>query len=221
MFTRSWNISRMSKCASLTVALLVAVVLAAAPSARAADTYDLDQTHFSIVFSVSHMNMSYTYGMFRVANAQVILDKENPANSRFTMTIKADSIDTNSAQRDSHLKGADFFDVASYPDITFVSNSVALDNRPGQPGIVYQVTGDLTMHGVTRPLTLPIQLLGEGPAPDGKQHAGFLTQTELKRSEFGMSKFVDNNMVGDAIGITVSFEGVKQDGAAAPAPPNR
>lgn len=190
-----------------------AVVLAlfAAPRARAADTYDLDQTHFSIVFSVSHMNISYTYGMFRVANAQVILDKENPANNKFTMTIKAESIDTNNQQRDGHLKGPDFFDVQSYPDITFVSSSVVLDTRTGQPGIVYQVTGDLTMHGVTKSITLPIQMLGEAQPPNGgSPHAGFLTQTELKRSEFGMSKFVEGNMVGDAIGITVSFEGVKQ-----------
>jgi polyisoprenoid-binding protein YceI len=186
------------------------LALLAAPAARAADTYELDQTHFSIVFSVSHMNISYTYGFFRVANAQVILDKENPANNKFTMTIKADSIDTNSQQRDGHLKGPDFFDVQSFPEITFVSQTVALDSRPGQPGIVYQVTGDLTMHGVTKSITLPIQMLGEAQAPDQKTHAGFLTQTELKRSEFGMSKFVEGNMVGDAIGITVSFEGIKQ-----------
>lgn len=186
------------------------LALLAAPAARAADTFDLDQTHFSIVFSVSHMNISYTYGIFRAASAQVILDKENPANNKFTMTIKADSIDTNSTQRDGHLKGPDFFDVQSYPVITFVSQTVVLNSQPGQPGIVYQVTGDLTMHGVTKSITLPIQMLGEAKMPDGSTHAGFLTQTELKRSEFGMTKFVEGNMVGDAIGITVSFEGIKQ-----------
>jgi len=188
----------------------VVLALLAAPAVRAADTFNLDQTHFSIVFSVSHMNISYTYGMFRGANAQVVVDKENPANSSFTMTIKADSIDTNNTQRDGHLKGPDFFDVQSYPDITFKSSTVALDTRAGQGNIVYQVTGDLTMHGVTKSITLPIQMLGEAQMPDGSTHAGFLTQTELKRSEFGISKFVENNMVGDAIGITVSFEGVKQ-----------
>ena len=134
------------------------------------------------------MNMSYTYGMFRQAQARVTLDRENPANSKFQFTIKTDSIDTNNAQRDTHLKGPDFFDVVSFPDITFESTTVVLDNRP-QQGIVYQVTGDLTMHGVTRQITLPIQLLGEGPSLDGKPHAGFLTQTELKRSEFGMTKY--------------------------------
>lgn len=191
------------------LATLIALVAATAPAARAADTFALDQTHFSVVFSVSHMNMSYTYGFFRQADARVVLDRENPANSTFELTIKADSIDTNNAQRDGHLKGPDFFDTASFPDITFKSTTVVLDSRP-QQGIVYQVTGDLTMHGVKRQITLPIQLLGEGPSLDKTHHAGFLMQTELKRSEFGMTKFVAENVVGDAIGVTVSFEGVKQ-----------
>jgi polyisoprenoid-binding protein YceI len=198
-------------------ASLVLALAAAAPTARAADVFDLDQSHFSIVFSVSHMNMSYTYGMFRQAQGRVVLDRENPAASQFQLTINADSIDTNNAGRDKHLKGPDFFDVASFPTITFESTTVVLDNR-AQQGIVYQVTGNLTMHGVTRQITLPIQMLGEGPSLDGKPHAGFLTQTELKRSDFGMTKFLENNTVGDAVGITVSFEGIKQEAGAAPAP---
>ena len=211
--------NRLSKQA----AVVLALVLAAAPAARAADVYDLDQTHFSIVFSVSHMNMSYTYGMFRQANAQVVLDRENPANTQFRVTIKADSIDTNNQGRDTHLKSPDFFDTASFPEITFASTAVVLDTRPDQPGINYQVTGDLTMHGVTRQVVLPIRLLGEGPSLDGKPHAGFLTQTELKRSEFGVGggRFADSNLVGDAIAITVSFEAIKQDAAAAPPPQQR
>lgn len=201
-----------------TLTLVLAATVLAVPAARAADVYTLDPTHFSVVFSVSHMNMSYTYGIFRQAGAQVVLDRENPANSQFRMTIKADSVDTNNADRDTHLKGPDFFDTASFPEITFESTSVVLDTRPGQPGINYQVTGNLTMHGVSQAVTLPVRLLGEGPSLDGKVHAGFLTQTELKRSEFGMTKFVAEKVVGDAIGITVSFEGVKQDAGAAPPP---
>jgi polyisoprenoid-binding protein YceI len=189
-------------------------VTATAPSVQAADIYDLDQSHFSVVFSVSHMNMSYTYGIFRQAQARVTLDHENPSATQFQMTINAESIDTNNEGRDKHLKGPDFFDVATNPAITFLSTTVVPVNEPKR--IVYQVTGNLTMHGVTRQVTLPIELLGEGPGPDGKPHAGFLSQTELKRSDFGMSKFLENNMVGDAIGITVSFEGIKQEAGAAP-----
>jgi polyisoprenoid-binding protein YceI len=197
---------------------LVASLLAAPAVKAAPQNFELDQQHFSIVFSVSHMNMSYTYGMFRQAQARVALDRENPSATQFQMSINADSIDTNNAARDKHLKGPDFFDVAQYPAITFESTRVVLDNRP-QQGIVYQVTGNLTMHGVTQQVTLPVQLLGQGPGPGGQgQHAGFLTQTELKRSEFGVGggRFADTNMLGDAIGITVSFEAIREDGAAPP-----
>lgn len=78
--------------------------------------------------------------------------------------------------------------------------------------MVFQVTGNLTMHGVTKQITLPVQLLGEGISLDKKPHAGFLTQTELKRNDFGVgaARFADSNTVGDAIGITVSFEGIKR-----------
>ena len=209
MNTRLWT----------SIALALVLLVAVAPTAPAADVYDLDQSHFSIVFSVSHMNMSYTYGFFRQAQARVVLDRENPSATQFQMSINADSIDTNNPQRDTHLKGPDFFDVASFPAITFESTTVVLDSRP-QQGIVYQVTGNFTIHGVTRQVTLPIQLLGEGAGPDGKPHAGFLTQTELKRSDFGVGagRFADSSMVGDAIGITVSFEGIQQDAGAATPP---
>ena len=114
------------------------------------------------------------------------------------MTINADSIDTNNAERDTHLKGPDFFDVGTVSRRSRSRARPSSSTTGPQQGIVYQVTGNLTMHGVTRQVTLPIQLLGEGPGPDGKPHAGFLTQTELKRSDFGMTKFLENNMVGDA-----------------------
>jgi polyisoprenoid-binding protein YceI len=139
----------------------------------------------SIVFSVSHAQLSYTYGFFRKAAGAYILDKSNPANCRFRLTIDTDSLDTNHAERDKHLRSADFFDVQRFPSIDFESTScTAVRGQDG--GIVYQVTGNMTIHGVT--------------------------QIELKRSDFGMTNLL--NMVGDAIGITVSFEGMLQEGAA-------
>ena len=204
MNTRPW----------LCAAVAAALVSTTAPFARAQEVFDLDPAHFSIVFSVSHNNMSYTYGMFRQAQGRVVLDRTDPARCQFQLTINADSIDTNNVQRDNHLKSPDFLNAAQFPTITFASTACSLDNQQGM--VKYLVTGNLTMHGVTRQVTLPIELLGEGPGPDGKPHAGFLSQTELKRSDFGMSKFLENNMVGDAIGITVSFEGIKQEAGAAP-----
>jgi len=91
----------------------------------------------------------------------------------------------------------------------------SLDNQQGK--VIYLVTGNLTMHGVTRQVTIPIQLLGEGPGAGGRgNNAGFLTHADLKRSEFGMNNLL--NVVGDAIGIAVSFEAIRQEGRAAPPP---
>ena len=203
----------MKTYANILAAATLMLSLAAAPAARAAaEVYELDQAHFSIVFSVSHMNMSYTYGMFKQAQGRFILDRQDPAACQFQLTINADSIDTNHGGRDGHLKGPDFLDVVQFPQITFQSTSCTLDSRQ-QGKIVYLVTGNITLHGVTREVTLPLEMLGEGPGPGGRgYHVGFVTQFELKRSEFGMTNLL--NMVGDAVGITVSFEGIRQDGAA-------
>ena len=198
------------------VALVTAASLAAiTSSARAQEVFDLDQSHFSIVFSISHNNMSYTYGMFRQAEGRVVLDRANPAGCQFQLTINADSIDTNHAQRDQHLKSPDFLNVAQFPAITFESTACNLDNQQG--AVKYLVTGNLTMHGATRQVTLPVQMLGEGPGAGGRGYsAGFITQVELKRSDFGMSNLI--NMVGDAVGITVSFEAIRQEGRGATPP---
>jgi polyisoprenoid-binding protein YceI len=196
-----------------TAALFLFAASYSAP-ARAAETYDLDTSHMSIVFSCSHMNMSYTYGIFKQAQGRFMLDRTNPAGCKFQMTIDANSIDTNQPQRDQHLKSPDFFNVAQFPSITFDSTSVTQSGS--QQGVVYQVTGNLTMHGVTQQIVLPMQMLGEGKSPDGSYHAGFMTQFTLKRSDFGMDKLL--NMVGDPIGVTVSFEGKRMEGDAAGAP---
>jgi polyisoprenoid-binding protein YceI len=192
------------------------VLLAASYStpARAVEMYDLDTSHMSIVFSCSHMNMSYTYGIFRKAQGRFILDRTNPAGCKFQMVIDASSIDTNQPDRDTHLKSPDFFNAAQFPSITFDSTSVTQGGS--QQGVVYQVTGNITMHGVTQQIVLPLQMLGEGKSPDGSYHAGFMTQFTLKRSDFGMDKLL--NMVGDPIGVTVSFEGKRAEGDAGAAP---
>jgi polyisoprenoid-binding protein YceI len=195
---------------SVAAAVLIAAIT---PAAKAQEVFSLGPAHFSIVFSIAHNNMSYTYGMFRQAQGQVVLDRANPAATQFQLTINADSIDTNNAQRDQHLKSPDFLNVAQFPTITFQSTSCTLDNQPNM--VKYMVTGNLTMHGVTREITLPIQMLGEGPGAGGRGYnAGFITQVELKRTDFGMSNLT--NVVGDAVGITVSFETIRQDGTAPP-----
>lgn len=196
--------------------LVCAFVGVAAPPASA-QVYVIDPEHTSVVFSCGHGSLSYTYGMFSKAQGDYVLDKTNPANCRFRFSIDANSLTTNNQERDTHLKSPDFFNTREFPTITFVSTRCAQANHP-QGGVAYNVTGNLTMHGVTREITVPVQMLGEGVGVSGKdQRTGFFAHTELKRSDFGMGNLL--NIVGDAVGATISFEGVLQNpqGGAAPA----
>jgi polyisoprenoid-binding protein YceI len=182
----------------------------------AADIYTIDPAHTSVVFSVGHAGLSYTYGFFRQTAGSYILDA-NPANCRFQFTIQTNSLDTNHAKRDEHLRGPDFFNVQQYPTITFESTGCTRSDTP-EGAAVYQVTGNLTVHGVTRPVTVALRLLAEGKGPYGDPRTGFLCQTELKRSDYDMTNLLENNLVGDAVSITISFEGVKQQAGAAQRP---
>ena len=199
--------------------LAILTFLCTSSAILAADFYKIDSEHTSVVFSTAHNGLSYTYGMFRDVSGQYVLDKTNPNNSQFQMLIRADSLDTNNAERDKHLRSGDFFDVQQFPNITFESTRCEFTNT--QDGMIYKVTGNLTIHGVPRQVTLNLRQLGEGPGANGKdRRTGFLCQLELKRSDFKMSNLLERNLVGDAVGITVSFEGILQQGQPA-APPAR
>jgi polyisoprenoid-binding protein YceI len=192
---------------------VLACLMAPTTAAAAPEMYAVDPTHTSIVFSVSHMSLSYTYGFFRKVAGEYILDKADPAACRFRFAIQTDSLDTNLPDRDNHLKSPDFFNVQEFPTITFESTSCAKANTP-DGSIVYNVTGNLTIHGVTQKVTLPVRMLGEGQGAFKDQRTGFLSNVTIKRSDFGMTNRLD--MVGDAVAVTISFEGVRQDGAGAP-----
>jgi polyisoprenoid-binding protein YceI len=139
-----------------------------------------------------------------------LIDESNPANCRFQLIIDASSLDTNNAKRDEHLRSPDFFNVQQFPLIKF--DSTKCSQVATQDGsVAFQVTGDLTMHGQTRQITIPaLRMLGSGTGPYGDQRTGFLCQIELKRSDFGMNNLLDKNLVGNAVGITISFEGTLQ-----------
>ena len=162
------------------------------------------------MFSVAHSGLSYVYGFFRESSGTYMLDKTTPANSRFRLAVKAASLDTNDAKRDDHLRSPDFFSVQQFPDITFETTQCAVTTTQ-DGGVLYQLTGDLTIHGQTRKINVPLRMLGEGPGPYNDHRTGFLCQIELKRSDFGMSNLIEKNLVGDAVGITVSFEGKLQE----------
>jgi len=180
----------------------------------AAETYQVDASHTSVLFSVGHLQpvVSYTYGFFRSFQGQFVLDRANPAGCQFQLTINTESLDTNDSKRDQHLLGPDFFNARQFPTITFESTSCALASA--DPA-TYNVSGTMTVLGQTRQVTLPVRFVGEGPGPMGNHRAGFLSQFTIKRSDFGMTNML--NMVGDAVGVTVSMEGIRQsDTALAP-----
>jgi polyisoprenoid-binding protein YceI len=181
------------------VAMVVGVV--AAP-ARAADNYAVDGMHAGIYFKISHLGLSSVFGRFNDFSGNFTIDPDDASKCTFTMNIKAESIDTGNRKRDDHLRSPDFFNVKQFPTLTFKSTSV----KAGKDG--YQVTGDLTMHGVTRPVTFALAGGKKAEFPKGVQRTGFSTEFTIKRSDFEVNKFLE--AVGDEVRIAISFEGTKQ-----------
>jgi polyisoprenoid-binding protein YceI len=181
---------------------LFAVLLLPA-SARAADQYKIDGIHSAVVFRIKHLNVGYAYGRFNDIAGVVVIDEQNPAGCAFDIQVKSDSIDTANAKRDGHLRSTDFLNTKEFPTISFKSKEVKLAKAN-----TYEVTGDLTFHGVTKPLTIQLQRVGSGADPFGGYRTGFETNFTIRRSEFGMSGM--QNALSDDIWLLVSFEAVKQ-----------
>jgi polyisoprenoid-binding protein YceI len=182
---------------SLALVVLAAALLAA--PLRAADTYKVDPVHSTVIFRINHLGTSWVYGRFDDVAGTFSVDDKTPS---FDFTVNADSVDTNNKQRDTHLKSADFFSVKEFPTITFKSTSVSSTGEKK-----FDVTGDLTLHGVTKSITVPLEFVGAAETRMGSR-AGYEAHFNVKRSDYGMDKMV--GMVGDDVYLTVSFEGVKQ-----------
>ena len=170
----------------------------AAPSVRAGD-YRLDKSHAKILWSVSHFGFSTYTGEFTDFDASLTLDPANPARSRLTATIATPSVATHNDALDTHLRSADFFDAAAHPTATFVSTEV----HPTGPRTA-DVTGNFTMRGVTRPLTLAVTFNAAGNNMAGTYTAGFSATGTIRRSEYGMTYAVP--AVGDDIELRISGE---------------
>jgi polyisoprenoid-binding protein YceI len=187
----------------LASSLLTALSLfGAALPTRAAEDYAVDPMHACVNFKISHLGLSWVHGRFDRFAGGFTLDADDPGRSSFVMTINADSVDTNMQKRDDHLRSPDFFNAKQFPTITFKSTSV----KAVPDG--YQVTGDLNLHGVSRPVTLGLMGGRKAEFPKGVQRTGFSGELLLKRSEFGMDKL--SPAVGDEVYIAVSFEGTKK-----------
>jgi polyisoprenoid-binding protein YceI len=199
--------------------LSIVTLLLISPAALAADFYQLDPDHTSVIFGCAHAGLSFTYGFFRTVSGQYVIDEANPANCKFQLVIKTDSLDTNNAERDTHLRSPDFFDAKQYPEITFESKQC--DRVQTQDGsVVYKLLGDLNMHGVTKRIQLNLRMLAKKPGATGTDmRTGFLCSVELNRTDFGMSNLTEQDKVGKAVAVTVSFEGALQNPAGGAARP--
>jgi len=184
----------------------LAALLAATP--LVADTWTVDKTHSEANFRVRHM-VSKVSGKFDDINGTVTGDLARPGNASVEFTIKTASVDTGTPDRDKHLRSADFFDAEKYPEITFKSTSI----KPSKQKNVYDVTGHLTMRGVTKQITLPVEYLGAVKDPWGNDKAGFSTSTTLNRKDYGINwnKTLDSGgvLVSDEVEVTINLEMAK------------
>jgi polyisoprenoid-binding protein YceI len=158
-------------------------------------TYAIDPTHSRIGFVARHAMVTKVRGSFNEFDGSGFFDEEDPSQSTLQLTIKAASIDTRNADRDAHLRSNDFFDMETYPEITFASTDVHQVD-----GEHYRVTGDLTIKGVTRPVTVDFEYTGAAVDPYGNRRIGFEGQTTVNRKDWG----VNWNAVLDAGGVLVS-----------------
>ena len=183
---------------TLAVALVSAFVL----SANAADTFKVDSVHSFVLFSVQHVGIANTYGRFNDITGTVVFDKDNPSKSSVELSVPIESLDTHNSIRDRSLKSPDFFNAKQFPTMTFKSTKVE------GSGDMLKVSGDLTIRGVTKPLTVDFKKGGEGKGVFGEVRGGGETRFTIKRSDFGMN--FQQGAVGDEVTIILSLEGVKK-----------
>jgi polyisoprenoid-binding protein YceI len=168
-------------------------------------TWDIDATHSTVGFSVRHMMVSKVRGYFRDFSGEIVT-AEDPARSSVTATIDLGSIDTRQEQRDAHIRSADFFDVDNHPQMTFRSTAVRTD------GADWFVDGELSLKGVTKPVTLALELNGFGPDAYGGTRVGFSARTEINRNDFGVDIKMPMDgggvVVGDKINVELEIEAV-------------
>ena len=182
------------------------IVALAAPLATAqTSTWAIDPAHSQIEFVVRHLALSNIHGRFGNLKGNITMNDTDITKSTVQVTIDVTSLDTGVAQRDSDVKGANFFDTAQYPSATFASTSVA------KKGMGLTVTGNLTLHGVTRPVELDVEgPSGPVPGMDKKPHSGFSATTTINRKDFGVGPNAPATMVGDEIKLTIDLDVAKQ-----------
>ena len=171
-------------------------------------TYILDASHSTFSFVTRHAMVTKVRGSFEQFEGSAVVDAANPANSTLDVTIDAGSITTRNADRDGHIRSADFFDVENHPTWTFKGTDFAIK------GDVVEVTGDLTIKDTTRPITLPLEYQGAAKDPFGNVRVGFEGSTDILRSDFGLTwnaaLETGGFLVSDKVAIEVEISAIQQ-----------
>ena len=181
-----------------------------ATTTTAADTYEADAVHSSILFQIRHAGVSNFYGRFNEFTGSFTFNPDSHEAGDFVFEVQTESVDTHNAKRDEHLRTADFFNARQFPTISFKGTSV--EHIEGDR---YTLAGDMTMQGETKPVTAALEWLGTGTGPSGKTIGGFEARFEIKRSDFGMTKYLapdgsDSGGLGNTVKLIVSIEAIKQ-----------
>lgn len=194
------------------LSLSVAATMFFAGSLFAADTYKIDKSHSDATFQIRHL-VSKVSGRFGEFGGTITGDLARPQTAKVEFTIKAASINTDEPKRDEHLRGEDFFDVAKFPQITFRSTSIAPAGKNR-----FNVTGDFTMHGVTKRITLPVEYLGATKDAWGNEKHGFSVEAELSRKDYGIiwNKALDQGgyVLGENVKCSINLQATKEKPAA-------
>jgi len=176
---------------------------------RTPSVWQFDPAHSSAEFAVRHMMISTVKGSFQTLAGTIVLDEANPEGSKVEAEIDATSIETGVADRDTHLRSADFFDVAAFPKLTFRSTGILADGADSG-----KMQGEVTIHGVTKPVALDVSYLGEVKDPWGNRRRGYTADTILNRKDFGMTwnMVLDAGgvLVGDKVKVTLNLEAIEK-----------
>ncbi|WP_158783099.1 YceI family protein [Pantoea sp. BAV 3049] len=182
---------------------LTTALMLSTGAAHAAD-YKIDKQgqHAFVQFRIQHLGYSWLYGTFKDFDGSFTFDEADPAKDKVSVTLNTNSVDTNHAERDKHLRSAEFLNVAKFPQATFVSTSVKKD------GDKLAIAGDLTLNGVTKPVTLEAKKLGEGKDPWGGYRAGFEAETSLALKDFNIT--TNLGPASQEVQLMISVEGIRQ-----------
>jgi len=173
--------------------------------ASKADTYAVDNVHSSVLFKVGYMGVANFYGRFNQVSGEYTIDLEDMSACSLDVTIAASSVDSNNADRDKHLRGADFFSAKEFPQIRFVATGFE-----SMPDGTIQMSGELTLRGVTKTTSATLEWLGDRADPRGGHRSGFDAALAVTRSDFGVNYGIDNGALGDDVEVTIALTGMRQ-----------